>query len=146
MEQFLDLTFTLNFYSCMFSQDVTPLPRSMEQANLMYLKKPLSSKHLQEAALVFTTVANWMKRKNQLGKKAMSIIFKGDTDHSLKFLHHKQLVWKVTTANLCQTGNATSVKSNEFVPVLTDLETGTQYILKIRCLCKTDCSSGPCGS
>ena len=76
----------------MFSQDVTPLPRSMEQANLMYLKKPLSSKHLQEAALVFTPVANWMKRKNQLGKKAMSIIFKGDTDHSLKFLHHKQLV------------------------------------------------------
>ena len=36
-------------------------------------------------------VANHMKRQNQL-KKAMSVIFKDDSDHSLNFLRHNQLI------------------------------------------------------
>ena len=38
-----------------------------------------------------------------------------------------------------------AVKSNKFIPVLTDIEAAVQYILKIiRCLCKSDGSSGRC--
>ena len=77
MEQFLDLTFTLNFYSCMFSQDVTPLPQSMEQANLMYLKKLLSSKHLQEAALVFSPGSKLDEEKESVGEKSNVYYFQG---------------------------------------------------------------------
>ena len=39
-----------------------------------------------------------------------------------------------------------TVKSNKFIPVLTDLEAAPQSVLKIiRCQCKTDCSSRRCG-
>ena len=51
---------------------------------------------MEKAALVFTTSSKWHEEKNQLGKKAMSSIFKDDADHSFNFLHHKQQ--KVTTA------------------------------------------------
>ena len=46
-------------------------------------------------------------------------------------------------SNLRKTEWHCAVKPNKFIPVLTDLEATTQYILKItRCLCKVDRSSG----
>ena len=48
------------------------------------LKKLLSNKHLQEAALDFTT-SSWEK-------KAMPIIFNDDKHYSLNFRRHKQLI------------------------------------------------------
>ena len=40
-----------------------------------------------------------------------------------------------------------AVQLNNFIPVLTDLEAATQYILKIiRCLCKVHYLCGRCGS
>ena len=44
-------------------------------------------------------------------------------------------IWDVDLQN--------ALKSNTFIPVVIDLEAATQYIREIiRCLCKTDCSSG----
>ena len=47
---------------------------------------------MQEAALVFTTSSKLHEDIETAGKKTMSIVFKGDTDHSLDSLRHKQLI------------------------------------------------------
>ena len=87
----------IKFYSCMLSQDVTPLNQLTEQANLQNFKIFLSNKHLQEA-LVFTASSKSHGEIESARKKPMFIFFKGNSDHFLIFLGHKQLIWKVTTA------------------------------------------------
>lgn len=55
------------------------------------LKKLLLNKYLQETASVFTVGSKSHKEIESTGKKTVSIICEGDTDHSLNSLHHKQL-------------------------------------------------------
>ena len=63
------------------------------------------------------------------------------------FQRHFQITQKKEGSNIRATEWCWAVKSNKFIPVLTDLEVVTQYILKIiRCLCKVDCSSAWCKS
>ena len=58
----------------------------------LVFEKPISNKQMQEAALVFTTSSKLHEEIETAGKKTMSIVFKGDTDHSLDSLRHKQLI------------------------------------------------------
>ena len=47
---------------------------------------------MEEAALVFTTSSKLHEEVERAGKKTMSIVLKGHTDHSLNSLRHKQLI------------------------------------------------------
>ena len=63
-------------------------------------KKLISKKHLQEAVLVFTANSWSHEEIKSAGNKAMSIIFKGNTNQTLNPHRHKQLIDKVATAKL----------------------------------------------
>ena len=45
---------------------------------------------MEEAALIFTASSKSHKEIESAGKKAMPIIFKGETNHSLYSLRHRQ--------------------------------------------------------
>ena len=70
--------------------DTTSYINGVGKSALRYLKKLLSNKHLQEAALVFT--ASSKSHEEIESVENMSIIFKDDNDHSLNSLRHKQLI------------------------------------------------------
>ena len=67
----------LKFYSGMLSQDVIPLPQLTTSAKLRYLKKLLLNKHLQEAALVFTSGSQSHEEIESAGKKSVVYYFQG---------------------------------------------------------------------
>ena len=135
-------------------------------------KTLISNTHWQEVALVFTANSRSHEEIESAGNKAMSIIFKENTDQTLNSVRHKRLVDKIDIAkyfvkpeklpptesaakyhsfrtylqiiqwkgesNLLAVNWDWTVKSNKFIPVLTDLEAAPQSILKIiRCQCKT---------
>ena len=80
----------------MFSRNVIPLPQLTEQEKLRYLKNfyqiIISKKQLLSFRQQQISLRDRISRK-----KANSIISKGDTDHSLNSLCHKQPIQKVTT-------------------------------------------------
>ena len=69
----------LKFYSGMLSQDVIPLPQLTTSAKLRYLKKLLLNKHLQEAALVFTSGSQSHEEIESAGKKKRCLLFSRTT-------------------------------------------------------------------
>ena len=82
----------LNFYSCMLSQEVIILAQLTEKEKLRYLKTFIKYAFAKSSFSLYTSRKSLKEIESAGGKRAISIIFKGNIDHSLNFQCQKQLI------------------------------------------------------